>query len=73
MHPLAIKHEHRNGARGMKAGDRVRHIINGRYCVADEFLQDGDTLVTWEDDAANGCVKWAFLEPAPLKDFSDVG
>lgn len=63
MHPLA-QNDHRNGACGMKAGDRVRYLIDGRCGVADEFLSDGETLVTW-DDGSFGTVKWNHLEPAP--------
>ena len=62
MHPLALT-GHRNGARGMKAGDRVRYTLDGRAGTADEFLSDGDTLVSW-DDGTFGAVKWNHLEPA---------
>jgi hypothetical protein len=62
MHPLA-QTEHKNGANGMKAGDRVCYTIDGRTGIADEFLHDGDAFVTW-DDGTFGTVKWYHLEPA---------
>lgn len=61
MHPLAIA-GNRSGAIGMVAGDRIRHLIDGRIGTADEFLHDGDTLVTW-DDGTFGTVKWRNLAP----------
>lgn len=61
MHPLATK-GHRNGANGMKAGDRVKYTIDGRVGVADEFLSDGDAFVTW-DDGTFETVKWNHLVP----------
>lgn len=60
VHPLAII-DHANGANGMRAGDRVRYILDGRTGVADEFLSDGDALITW-DDGSHGIVKWNWLE-----------
>lgn len=65
MHPFAIG-GHRNGANGMKAGDRVRYLPDGRVGVADEFLSDGEAFVTW-DDGTFGTVKWAHLEPATAR------
>jgi hypothetical protein len=62
MHPLALT-DHRNGANGMVAGDRVRYQIDRRTGVADEFLSDGDTFVTW-DNGTHDTVKWNHLEPA---------
>jgi hypothetical protein len=47
-------------------GERVRYTIDGRTGVADEFLSDGDTFVTW-DDGTFGNVKWNHLEPAQPK------
>ncbi len=44
----------------MSAG-RVIYKLDGRTGVADEFLQDGDTYVTW-DDGTFGTVKWNYLE-----------
>jgi len=66
MHPLAIA-DHSNGALGMKAGDRVLYTIDGRTGVADEFLHDGDALVTW-DDGTYGTVHWNHLVPAPKQE-----
>lgn len=60
-HPLAFP-DNRSGAYDMKAGDRVRYKIDGRSGVADEFLSDGDALMTW-DDGTFGIVKWHHLEP----------
>ena len=62
-HPLALT-GHRNGANGMSAGDHVRYCIDGRTGIADEFLSNGDTFVTW-DDGTHDIVKWNYLEPAP--------
>lgn len=62
MHPIALE-GNRSGALGMKAGDRVRHIPDGRTGTADEFLHDGDALITW-DDGSYGTVKWNNLEAA---------
>jgi hypothetical protein len=61
-HPLAIT-GHQNGARGMRAGERIVYILDGRTGTADEFLGDGDALITW-DDGTSGIVKWNHLEPA---------
>jgi hypothetical protein len=61
MHPFALT-GHRNGANGMKAGDRVQHVINGRTGIVDEFLHDGDAFVTWDDDTY-AIVKWNNLVP----------
>jgi hypothetical protein len=59
MHPFA-QSEHKNGACGMQAGDRVVYLIDGRRGTADEFLPDGDTFVTWADGTF-GTVKWNHL------------
>jgi len=59
MHPLAI--ESRNGANGMKAGDRVIYTIDGRHGVADEFLHDGDCFITF-DNGKHETVKWNHLK-----------
>lgn len=61
MHPLATT-GHRNGANGMKAGDRVIYTIDGRRGVADEFLHDGDAFVSF-DDGTHATVKWNNLRP----------
>lgn len=58
MHPLAIKND--NGANGMKSGDRIIYIIDGRTGVADEFLHDGDAFVTFDDGQCE-TVKWHHL------------
>ena len=58
-HPLAHKYP-RNGARDMMAGDRVRCKITGKTGVADEFLPDGEALVSW-DDGTFGEPKWINL------------
>jgi hypothetical protein len=54
-HPYALP-SGKSGAFDMKEGDRVRHY-DGRCGIADEFLQDGDCYVTW-DDGTYGLVKW---------------
>lgn len=64
MHPLA--HPGRSGANGMMAGDRVLHVLDGRIGIADEFLHDGETFVTWEDGTF-GTVKWRNLRPHEQK------
>lgn len=61
MHPFA-QTEHRSGANGMKAGDRVIYVIDGRHGVADEFFSDGDTFMTF-DDGSHETVKWNHLRP----------
>ena len=60
MHPLAIKGQ--NGANGMYAGDRIVYLIDGCHGNADEFLHDGDALVTF-DDGRHETVKWNHLRP----------
>lgn len=61
MHPLALR-DHRNGANGMEAGDRIVYLIDGRHGVADEFLHDGDAFVTF-DDGTYETVHWNHLRP----------
>ena len=56
MHPFAFP-GNRSGAFDMRSGDRVVHEPDGRTGVADEFLHDGDALMTW-DDGTFGTVKW---------------
>lgn len=46
----------------MQSGDRVRCMITGRTGIADEFLSDGDTFISW-DDGSFGTAKWYNLEP----------
>jgi hypothetical protein len=52
---------HRNGARGIKAGDRIVYSIDGRHGVTDEFLPDGEAFITF-DDGTFGEVKWNHLK-----------
>lgn len=61
MHPFALT-GHKNGACGMKAGDRIVYTIDGRHGTADEFLHDGDAYVTF-DDGEYATVKWHHLMP----------
>lgn len=60
MHPLAIP-GNRSGALDMRAGDRFICPISGRCGVVDEFLQDGDALVTF-DDGNFDAIKWSQIE-----------
>lgn len=62
-HPFAFV-PNRSGTNDMKAGDRVIYLLDGRRGVADEFLQAGDTYVTW-DDGTFGNVKWRLLMKEP--------
>ena len=59
MHPFA-QTDKPSGANGMKAGDRVVYTLDGRHGVADEFLPDGDTFITF-DDGTFDTVKWNHL------------
>jgi hypothetical protein len=61
-HPLAMNNN--SGAMGMKAGERLFHIPSQQWCVADEFLHDGDAFVTF-DDGRHDTVKWSSLSKAP--------
>lgn len=63
MHPLA-RPDNQSGAFDMNAGDRVIHMVDGRHGVADEFLHDGDALVSF-DDGSFEIVKWAQLRKEP--------
>lgn len=65
MHPLAISGK-RNGANGMKAGDRIVYLIDGRHGVADEFLHDGDAFVTFDDGSCE-VVMWSHLRLEALR------
>lgn len=60
MHPRAFPGK--SGALGMKAGDRICYMPDGCCGIADEFLSDGDVLMTW-DDGTFGIVKWNNLSP----------
>lgn len=46
----------------MRSGDRVVYVIDGRHGIADEFLHDGDALVTF-DDGKHEAVHWCHLMP----------
>ena len=41
----------------VRAGDRVRYLIDGREGTLDEALHDGDAFVTF-DDGSFGTVRW---------------
>lgn len=58
-HPLSMP-ANRTGAMDMQAGDRFRY--RGRTGRVDEFLSDGDALVTF-DDGEYAEIKWARMEP----------
>lgn len=60
-HPFALR-GHRNGALGIKAGDRFVYDVDGRHGWADEFLQDGDAFVTF-DDGTHDTIKWNLMSP----------
>jgi hypothetical protein len=62
-HPLAFC-PGTTGANGMQSGCRIIHA-DGRRGVADEFLRDGEALVTWSDGTHDE-VKWHLI----CKDFS---
>lgn len=68
MHPLVAPESIRknsgctNRYGKLNAGDRAVHVPDGRVGTADEFLHDGDALITW-DDGSFGIVKWANLKP----------
>lgn len=53
----------KNGANGMKPGDRVIYTIDLRRGVAKEFLQDGDGFVQFDGYADLEMVKWKNLVP----------
>jgi len=60
-HPLSIP-SNKSGAFQFTSGDRFIYDIDGRCGCADEFLQDGDALVTFD----NGCheiIKWNMMSP----------
>jgi hypothetical protein len=66
-HPLAFTGRRNGGTNkhgvSISAGDRIRNPFNGKCGIADEFLQDGDAYITY-DDGTHDCVKWHNLEPA---------
>jgi len=60
-HPLASPDnksgfEDRNG-QDVRAGDKVRYLVNGRTATLDEAMHDGEAFVTWSD-GTHGAVKW---------------
>jgi len=66
-HPMSFPNGHNGGTnkhgQQMKAGDRVRNPFNNKVGIANEFLQDGDTYITYDDGTFDN-VKWYHLEPA---------
>jgi hypothetical protein len=63
-HPYAIGPNAEPGGSGafdMQSGCRVIHL-DGRRGVADEFLSDGDALVSW-DDGTFDTVRWNSIRP----------
>lgn len=69
MHPFVIL-DHKNGGTNkygqrMQSGDRVKNPFNNKIGTADEFLQDGDTYITY-DDGTYDCVKWYHLVPEKI-------
>lgn len=56
-HPLA-REGAKSGAYGMKSGDRIQHHLYPQLVgTADEFLQDGTVLVSW-DNGTHSELKW---------------
>lgn len=66
MHPLTSPVAHNSGVYNMRAGDHVIYAIDGRTGIVDEFLSDGEALMTW-DDGTYGIVNWYHLAPARHK------
>lgn len=60
-HPMSVPNN-RSGAFFLSAGDRFVYDIDGRHGFADEFLHDGDALVTF-DDGKHETVKWNNMSP----------
>jgi hypothetical protein len=56
IHPSAMI-GNKSGAFDLSAGDRFIYSIDGRHGRADEFLQDGDAFVTF-DDGTYDTIKW---------------
>lgn len=69
MHPLAFP-GHRSGAFDMRAGDRIVHEPDGLVAVADEFLSDGDVLVSLE---GGGYATWKWNNCRPADHIADAG
>lgn len=62
-HPLSLMNPYASGsgAYDMRAGDRIRLKSDGRTGIADEFLHDGDALISF-DDGTFGTVRWNDLQ-----------
>lgn len=63
MHPLCAFPNNQTGALGMNSGDRIRCASTGKTGIVDEFLPDGEALVSW-DDGSFSTPKWSQIEPA---------
>ncbi len=68
MHPLAFVGR-RSGANGMKNGDRIIDYTDGRHGVVDEFLPDGNALISY-DDGEYSTVKWRRLRHETIRDYT---
>lgn len=60
-HPAAWP-GNRSGAFDLSSGDRFVYDIDGRHGWADEFLHDGEALVTF-DDGEHATIKWNLMSP----------
>lgn len=60
-HPLALPGSF-SGAHDLRAGDRFVYTLDGRHGRVDEFLQDGEALVTFDDESYS-TVKWRHMSP----------
>jgi hypothetical protein len=56
MHPLA-RPENKSGALSMTAGERYYSKPHGCFVMVDEFLHDGDVLITTPEGKFD-TVKW---------------
>lgn len=59
-HPLTMLPAGTTGVGGLMSGDRIIYTIDHRHGWADEFLPDGETLVTF-DDGEHTTVNWRWL------------
>lgn len=70
LHPMAFSHTKSGANSGsafeLNAGDRFIYEIDGRHGRADEFLQDGDAYVLF-DDGTYDCIKWNHMRPENMK------
>jgi hypothetical protein len=66
IHPLA-RPGNKSGAFQLNSGDRFVYDIDGRRGVADEFLQDGEAFVRF-DDGTIDTIKWNHMSPEPKAD-----